>query len=148
MICEQVVPAGKGDDLRARYAIASLTAHLSKDSDDARKRAWESQCIQFMKSAGDREVRSFFMRQLSLTGSDMTVSALSDYVSSPEMCDDAVIVLQSVGSEAAASLLYSSLSAGECPCAAQVMVALAERRPGTATDIYMKRYLGGNDAER
>ncbi|MZQ80328.1 MAG: hypothetical protein GT599_10245, partial [Bacteroidales bacterium] len=148
MICEQIVPAGKGDDLRARYAVASLTAHLSKDSDDTRKRAWESQCIQFMKSAGDREVRSFFMRQLSLTGSDMAVTALSDYVSSPEICDDAVIVLQSIGSKAAASLLYSSLSEVECPCAAQVMVALAATHPGSATDIYMKRYLGGNDAEK
>ena len=148
MVCEQIVPAGKGDDLRARYAVASLTAHLSKDSDNTRKRAWESQCIQFMKSAGDREVRSFFMRQLSLTGSDMAVTALSDYVSSPEMCDDAVIVLQSIGSEAAASLLYSSLSEVECPCAAQVMVALAATHPGSATDIYMKRYLGGNDAEK
>ena len=148
MVCEQIVPAGKGDDLRARYAVASLTAHLSKDSDDTRKRAWESQCIQFMKSAGDREVRSFFMRQLSLTGSDMAVTALSDYVSSPEICDDAVIVLQSIGSEAAASLLYSSLSEVECPCAAQVMVALAATHPGSATDIYMKRYLGGNDAEK
>ena len=148
MICEQIVPAGKGDDLRARYAVASLTAHLSKDSVDTRKRAWESQCIQFMKSAGDREVRSFFMRQLSLTGSDMAVTALSDYVSSPEICDDAVIVLQSIGSKAAASLLYSSLSEVECPCAAQVMVALAATHPGSATDIYMKRYLGGNDAEK
>lgn len=148
MVCEQVVPAGKGDDLRARYAVASLTAHLSNDSDDTRKRVWESQCIQFMKSAGDREVSSFFMRQLSLTGSDMTVTALSDYVTSPEMCDDAVIVLQSLGSEAAATLLYSSLSTGESPCAAQVMVALAATDPGSATEIYMKRYLGGNDAER
>lgn len=148
MICEQVVPAGEGDDLRARYAVSSLTAHLSGSGDDTRKRAWERQCIQFMQRATDREVRSFFMKQLNLAGSDMAVSALSDYVISPEMCDDAVIVLQSVGSEAAAALLYSSLSAGECPCAAQVMVALAETHPGTTTDIYMKKYLGGNDAEK
>ncbi len=148
MICEQVVPAGKGDDLRARYAISSFTAHLSKDSENTRKGAWESQCIRFMKRATDREVRSFFMRQLNLAGSDIAVGALADYVSSPEMCDDAVIVLQSIGSDAASALLYSSLSEGECPCAAQVMVALAEMNPGSETDIYLKRYMGGNDAEK
>ena len=82
MICGQVVPAGTGDDLRARYAVSSLTAHLSGDSDDTRKRAWESQCIRFMKSATDREVRSFFMRQLNLVGSDMAVEALADYANS------------------------------------------------------------------
>lgn len=148
MICAQVVPAGNGDDLRARYAVSSLTAHISGDADNARKQAWESQCIHFMKSAPDREVRSFFMRQLNLIGSDMTVEAMADYVSSSEMCDDAVMVLQSVGSEAAASLLYSCLSSGNCPCAAQVMVALAETHPGTATDIYLQWYNKGNVAEK
>lgn len=148
MICGQIVPAGTGDDLRARYAVSSLTAHLSGDKDDARKKAWENQCIHFMKIATDREVRSFFMRQLNLVGSDLAVEALADYVSSPEMCDDAVMVLQSVGSVAAASLLYSSLGSGNCPCAAQVMVALAETHPGKATDIYMQWYNGGTPAEK
>lgn len=148
MICSQVVPAGTGDDLRARYAVSSLTAHLSGDRDEARKRVWESQCIQFMKKAADREVRSFFMRQLNLIGSDLAVESLADYVSSPEMCDDAVMVLQSVGSEAAASLLYSSLGSGKCPCAAQVMVALAETHPGTVTEIYMQWYNNGTAAEK
>ncbi len=148
MICGQVVPAGTGDDLRARYAVSSLTAHLSGDSDDTRKRPWEKQCIRFMKSATDREVRSFFMRQLNLVGSDMAVEALADYVNSQEMCDDAVIVLQSVGSEAAATLIRSSLSATVCPCAAQKMVALAETHPGTSTDIFMKWYGTGNAAEK
>ncbi|MRR21170.1 hypothetical protein EG827_13400, partial [bacterium] len=148
LICDQVVPAGSGDDLRARYAVSSLTAHLSGDKDFTRKRAWENQCIQFMKKAADREVRSFFMRQLNLVGSDLAVEALGDYVSSPEMCDDAVMVLQSVGSESAASLLYSSLGSGKCPCAAQVMVALAETHPGKATDIYMQWYNSGTPAEK
>jgi len=148
MICGQVLPAGTGDDLRVRYAVSSLTAHLSGDKDDARKRAWEIQCIRFMNEASDREVRSFFMRQLNLIGSDMAVEALTDYVSSPEMCDDAVIVLQSVGSVKAASVLYSSLSSGKCPCAAQVMVALAETHPGNAADIYMQWYKNGTVAEK
>ncbi|MRR21228.1 hypothetical protein EG827_13705, partial [bacterium] len=148
IICGQVVPAGTGDDLRARYAVSSLTAYLSGDKDDNRKREWETQCIHFMKNATDREVRSFFMRQLNLMGSDMTVEALADYVSSPEICDDAVIVLQSVGSEAAASLIYSSLGSGKCPCAAQAMVALAETHPGKATDIYMQWYNSGTPAEK
>lgn len=148
MICGQVVPAGTDDDLRARYAVSSLTAHLSGDGDDARKRAWEKQCIHFMKAATDREVRSFFMRQLNLVGSDLSVEALAEYVSSAEMCDDAVIALQSVGSEAAATLIYTSLSAGRCPCAAQAMVTLAETHPGKATDIYMQYYTRGTAAEK
>lgn len=148
MICEQIVPAGNGDDLRARYAVSSLTAHLSADRDDIRKRAWEKECIEFMARATDREVRSFFMRQLNLVGSALTVEALRQWVLSPEACDDAVIVLQSIGTAGAADLLASALIASDCPCAAQVMVALAETRPGNAIDTYLAWYEKGSTAEK
>jgi len=148
MICEQVVPAGAGDDLRARYAVSSLTAHLSADKDEIRKREWEKQCIRYMKLATDREVRSFFMRQLNLVGSDQAVGSLKEWVLSPEMCDDAVIALQSIGSDAATDLLVSSLNATECPCAAQIMVALAETRPGNTIDTYMQWYARGSVDEK
>ncbi len=148
MICEQIVPAGTGDDLRARYAVASLTAHLSADRDDIRKRQWEKECIGFMNRATDREVRSFFMRQLNLVGSALTAEALEPWVLSPEMCDDAVIALQSTGTAGAADLLASALTASACPCAAQVMVALAEIHPGTAIDTYQAWYEKGSTAEK
>ncbi len=128
MICNQVVPAGTGDDLRARYAVYSLTAHLSGDRDNSRKKTWEKQCITFMDNASDREVRSFFMRQLNLIGSDEAVKALSKYAGSAEMCDDAVMALQSVGNADAVSALVSLLGNDPCPCAAQVMTALAGKR--------------------
>ena len=148
MICRQVLPQGTGDDLRARYAVSSLTAHLSSDSDDTRKRIWEEQCIEYMKNAPDGEVRSFFMRQLNLIGSDKAVEALSGYVTSAGICDDAVIVLQSVGSKAAAELLQSALQSSVCPCAAQAMVALAETIPGNSVDIFMQWYNRGSVAEK
>lgn len=148
MICAQVVPPGEGDDLRARYAVASLTAHLSGDRDDARKREWEKQCIKYMNLSANREVRSFFMRQLNLVGSGLAVEALRNWVLTREMCDDAVIVLQSVGTAAAADLLASALDADQCPCAAQIMVALAETRPGKSVDSYKRWYLKGSVAEK
>jgi HEAT repeat protein len=148
MICGQIVPAGTGDDLRARYAVSALTARLSADTDEARKRQWEKQCIDFMKRTTDREVRSFFMRQLNLIGSELAVKELAEYVTSADMCDDAVIVLQSVGTEAAASLLYSALRQDDCPCAAQAMVALAETRPGKSAETYMQWYSRGSIPEK
>jgi HEAT repeat protein len=148
MICEQIVPAGTGDDIRARYAVSGLTAHLSADRDDTRKRVWEKECIRFMNSAAGREVRSFFMRQLNLIGSASTVEALKPWILSPEMCDDAVIALRSAGTAGAADLLASALTEPECPCAAQVMVALAETRPGTVIDNYRAWYGKGSTAEK
>lgn len=148
MICQKVVPAGTGDDLSARYAVATLTAHLSAGSDDSRRGAWEKQCIKYMQSAIDREVRSFFMRQLNLIGSEAAAEALKEWTTSPEMCDDAVIALQSVGTASAAEALTSALRADECPCAAQIMISLAETFPGTTVEPYLLWYNKGNTAEK
>jgi HEAT repeat protein len=148
MICNQVVPAGDGDDLRARYAVAALTAHLSADREETRKLEWERQCIQFMRSAAPGEVRSFFMRQLNLIGSGLSVEALAGYVNLKETCSDAVMALRSIGSEAAAGVILSSLGDPDCQCAAQKMVALAETHPGPGCDTYISWYNKGNVAEK
>ncbi|MRR18883.1 DUF1080 domain-containing protein [bacterium] len=148
IICGQVLPAGRGDDVRARYAVSSLTAHLSGDREDDRKLVWERQCIRFMKAAAEKEVKVFFMRQLNLIGSDAAVGALADYAGSPETCDDAVMALQSIGSDAALGLLASVLKAGASPCAAQIMVALAENRYAGALESYITWYEKGNGAEQ
>ncbi|NLE34389.1 MAG: DUF1080 domain-containing protein [Bacteroidales bacterium] len=148
MICQKVVPAGMGDDISARYAISTLTTHLSADSDDTRRSEWEKQCIKYMQSATNREVRSFFMRQLNLVGSGPSAEALKEWINSPEMCDDAVIALQAIGSTAAVETLASALRADECPCAAQVMIALAETDPGTTVEPYVLWYHRGNTSEK
>ncbi len=148
LICRQVVPAGTGDDTKARYAISTLTGHLSADKDNIRKSVWEKQCIRFMKAADEREVRAFFMKQLNLVGSDNTVEALADYVRNVEVCDDAVMALQSVGSNEAHKLLASAITEGECPCAAQIMVALADSRYSGAVQSYLNWYAKGNQGEK
>jgi len=148
LICGQVIPSGTGDDTRARFAVASLTAHLSGDRDEVRKNTWERQCIRFMKAAADSEVRTFFMRQLNLIGSEAAVEALKDFAGSDDSCDDAVMALQSIGSEAALDLIASVLRKGTSPCAAQMMIALAEHRYAGALDSYIYWNGKGTDAER
>jgi len=148
LLCSRIVPAGTGDDLKARFAVSSLTATLSADRDDSRKRAWERQIIRFMRLSSDREVTAFFMRQLNLIGSDDTVRALADYVITPGLCEDAVMVLQSLDSPASAELLSSALSLDPCPCAAQVMVALAEKEYEGAIGSYTDWSIRGSSSER
>ncbi len=148
LICSKVVPAGTSDDTKARYAISTLTGHLSADKENSRKSVWERQCIRFMKAADNREVRAFFMKQLNLVGSDAAVEALADFARDAEICDDAVMALKSVGSEKAHKLLASAISEGECPCAAQIMVALGDSRYDEAVQSYIGWYGKGNRGEQ
>ena len=147
LICALIVPAGTGDDTAARYAVASLTAHLSGDSGDVRKREWEQQCIRFLRAASDREVSSFFMKQLNLTGSDAAIEVLREYAARSWLCDDAVMALQAIGSEAALAALSDVLQREQCPCAAQVMVALSERHYAGAAGSYLEWSRKGTPAE-
>jgi HEAT repeat protein len=147
-IYAQVVPAGTGDDTSARYAVSTLTAYLSGDSTETRKKVWEKQCIRFMNEAGDRDVRSFFIRQLNLIGSDAAVEALKSRAADPESCDDVVMALQSIGSDAALQVIESMLAADEYHCAAQALDALAEKRHVKDIQNCIKWYEKGNSAEQ
>lgn len=148
LLCSRIVPAGAGDDLRARYAVASLTATLSADSEDTRKRAWERQIIRFMRLSSDREVTAFFMKQLHLIGSDDAVQAMAGYLITPGLCEDAVMALQAVDSQDATELLSSALINDPCPCAAQVMVALAEKGYAGSVNSYTDWSTKGSSSER
>ncbi|MCU0409704.1 MAG: HEAT repeat domain-containing protein [Bacteroidales bacterium] len=148
LICSMVVPAGTGDDTKARYAISSLTFHLSGDDKPDRKAEWERQCLASMKKAYHEEVRTFFIRQLNLVGSAVAAEALADFVNDSVSCDDAVIALQFIGGEEAVMIMASGLASDVSPCAAQIMVALADMKYTGAVKDYIRWYEKGSQAER
>jgi len=50
LICRPGSACRHRDDTKARYAVSTLTAHLTADKDNIRKSVWEKQCIRFMES--------------------------------------------------------------------------------------------------
>ena len=148
LICEQVIQAGTGDDSRARYAVSSLTGYLSKGSDVAKKKVWEEQCLVFIRSAVSYEVRTFFIRQLNLIGSDAALEVLKPYVTHEVMCSDAVMALEAIGTTKAQEMLASTLDADLCPCAGPIMDALAVKGYGQALPGYIWWYEKGSQREK
>jgi len=148
LICDQVVQAGTGDDARARYAVSSLTGYLSRGSDRTKTTAWEAQCLDFIRTADNYEVRTFFIRQLNLIGSDTALEVLKPYVTHEVMCSDAVMALEAIGTTKAQEMLASSLDADKCPCAAQIMDALAVKGYGQALPGYVRWYEKGSPSEK
>ncbi len=148
LICEQVIQAGTGDDSRARYAVSSLTGYLSKGSDMAKKKVWEEQCLDFIRSAVSYEVRTFFIRQLNLIGSDAALEVLKPFVTHEVMCSDAVMALEAIGTAKAQEMLASALDADICPCAGQIMDALAMKGYGQALPGYIRWYEKGSQPEK
>ena len=68
-ICDQVIPAGTGDDTKPRFAVESLSRFLSQNRKGTGKEMWEKICIGYATSQNDYGVKDFFMKQLQIIGS-------------------------------------------------------------------------------
>jgi len=137
LICSQVIPAGTGDDTRARFAVESLSRFLSQKGKETEKALWEKVCIGYATGEKDNGVKDFFMKQLQIIGGDATVEAMKTYLNDKEMCYPALAAIQASGSKTAESALANSLKNKALPCAAAVMNVLAGMKSQLAVNEYI-----------
>ncbi len=136
-ICSQVIPAGTGDDTKPRFAIESLSRHLSSKGKESDRAKWEKICISFADRSGDPGVKDFFIKQLQMIGGDATIDALAKYLTDKEVCDAAVAAITSAGGPKSEQVLAGSLKNRDLPCASAVMNALASMRSKIAIQEYI-----------
>ena len=138
LICDQIIPAGTGDDTPARFAVESLSRFLSQKEKETEKISWEKTCIEFATRQKDNGVKDFFMKQLQIIGGDATVEAMKSYLNDKEMCYPALAAIRASGSKKAESALAESLKNKELPCVAAVMNALADMKSKLAVNEYIE----------
>ncbi len=136
-ICDQIVPAGTGDDTRARFAIESLTRFLSQNGFEKDKADWEKTCIAYTTASKDNGVKDFYMKQLQLIGGDLSVDAVKIYLNDKDICQPALAVILAAGGKKAESVLAESLKNKDLPCAAAAMNALAIMKSQLAVNEYV-----------
>ncbi len=85
-ICDQIIPAGTGDDTKARFAVESFSRYLSGKGRETERSMWEKICISFATLQKDPGVIDFFIKQLQLIGGDQTAEALKIYLSDKDNC--------------------------------------------------------------
>jgi HEAT repeat protein len=138
LICGQIIPAGTGDDTKARFAIESLSRFLSKDTMQSQREMWEKICIGYTTGQKDFGVRDFFIKQLQLIGGDASVASLGAYLQDKEICGPALAAILAIGGKTAESVLAESLKNKELPCPAAVMNALADMKSQQAVNEYIE----------
>jgi HEAT repeat protein len=138
LICNQVIPAGTGDDTRPMFAVESLSRFLSRNGNTEGRKEWEKNCIYYAVSQKDFGVKDFFMKQLQLIGGDASVEAMKSYLETKEYCEPALAVISAVGGRTAEVVLAESLKNGNLPCAAAVMNDLALMKSQLAVSEYIK----------
>jgi HEAT repeat protein len=137
LICDQVIPAGTGDDTRARFAVESLSRFLSGTNYASNKPLWEKICIAYATGQTDFGVKDFFMKQLQLFGGVQSAEAMKIYLLSKEICKPAVAVITAVGGKTAETILVEALKNKDLPCAAEAMNALASMKSNVAVNEYI-----------
>ena len=137
-ICNQIVPAGTGDDTKPRFAIESLSRSLSVKGKEQQRSLWEKMCITFATKVKDPEVKDFFIKQLQVIGGEQTVEALGTFLTDKVNCAPAVAAITAIGGTSAENILAASLNDKSLTCAASVMNALAGMNSGLAVKEYIE----------
>jgi len=136
-ICGQIIPAGTGDDTKARFAIETFSRFLSGKGREAGRTIWEEICISYAAGKNDPGVKDFFIKQLQLIGSDKAAMALKSFVADKDNCTSAISAITAIGGEIAEKIFSEALKNRELPCAASVMNALASMRSKEAVKEFI-----------
>ena len=114
-VIDMLVEPGKGDDVKAHYALHCMALHVCKlDNNRPRRRFSRTLASQL---GGDRpkEVQKYLVRELQITGGREVVEALGKLLVDEDLCEPAAQALATIG-EGAAEQLHGALSrvSGKC----------------------------------
>jgi HEAT repeat protein len=136
-ICDQIIPAGTGDDTKSRFAVESFSRFLSSKGKESERSGWEKICITYASAKSDPGVKDFFLKQLQIIGGEKTTEALKMFISDKENCSAAIAAITAIGGETAEHILAEALRGTNIPCAAAVMNALAGMNSQAAVNEYI-----------
>ena len=95
-VVDMLVEPGKGDDVKAHYALHCMALHVCKqDSNRPRRRFSRTLASQI---GGDRpkEVQKYLIRELQVAGGREAVESLGNVLTDEDLCEPAAQALASV----------------------------------------------------
>ena len=140
MVIDQVKPNGNPEGVAARYAVSILTHYATTKEDKAKV---EQIYLTALPKSTEPEVKSYFIDNLKLTGSDASVKTLSNYVFDPTVADQAIGALTAIGTQEANQALLTSLTS-DSPAQARLVKALGELKYQPALPVITKLVTSDN----
>ena len=147
-ICDNIIPAGTGNDTPQRFAVETMSRYLSQKGKEADRLMWEELCINFVEAKTDNGVKDFFMKQLQIVGGPVSAQAMKVYLMSRELCEPALAVIAVSDPESAETIFADALKNKELPCAPAVMNHLASSGSALAINEYITWASTGDAAVR
>ena len=117
-----VVPNGQESGVKARYAISLLTHTVT---DKTQKSILEKLYLDAASRSNNKEVQSYFITNLKLVGTDVSVPAMKQFLSDEVLIDPALGVLATINTESARQVMVFSLSDFGVSAQRKILNALA-----------------------
>lgn len=136
-ICDNIIPAGTGNDTPQRFAVETMSRYLSQKGKEADRLMWEKLCINYVEGKTDIGVKDFFMKQLQLVGGPGSAQAMKVYLINRELCEPALAVIAVSDPGSAETIFAEALKNKELPCAPAVMNHLASFGSALAVNEYI-----------
>ncbi|NIP28889.1 MAG: hypothetical protein GWN67_19420 [Phycisphaerae bacterium] len=114
-VIDMLVEPGKGDDVKAHYALHCMALHVCKLKNDRPRRRFSRTLASQIGGDRPKEVQKYLIRQLQVAGGKEVVEALGRVLVDKELCEPAAQALAAIG-EGAAEQLREALPivSGKC----------------------------------
>lgn len=136
-IIDMLVPPGKGDDVKAHYALHCLALHVCKLDDDNHRRRFARTVASQLGGDRPQAVQRYLVRVLQVAGGKEVVGALGKLLLDEELCEPAAQALAAIG-EGAAKQLRNALPGAEGKCRLTIVQNLGVVRDAKSIDTLKK----------
>ena len=103
-----VVPDGDADDTRVRTALSGLSAFAGQPGNSEARNNVSQAFVTALQRAKHSLVKQFFLYHLAFVGKNEIAAPIAQYLSDPDLCQDAVRVLLTLGTTEAADILQQA----------------------------------------
>ncbi len=139
LFAARIVPPGTGDDVAARFVVASLAKYVSQFGKEADRGMVERGLQAALKTATDKDVQSFFLTQLYFVAGDLSVGLLSQYLQDDKLCDASIKVLIAIASPSAEKAILNSFESARGIPELALAKAVGMLKIGAANPILIKK---------
>ena len=144
-LMDMLVEPGKGDDVKARYALHCLAVHVCKLDSERTRSAFARTLASQLGSDRPKAVQKYIIEQLQVAGGREVAPALGKMLLDDQLCDPAAQALTAIG-EGAAGQFRNALRRATGKCALTIIQNLGVLRDADSVSE-LKRFLDDEDRE-
>ena len=127
-VCARVVPPGKGDDAKARFAVNGLAVYVTRPGAEGERAFFARALLESLGRASDDQVAAFFLSQVQLVGRRESVRPLEKYLGDEKRAGPAAAALLEIGGPEATAALVAAVDKAPRDARLVLVQSLGEAR--------------------